>query len=549
MCIRDRLLAGNLNGSQTMPAGPGYLNWLKERGFSNDPQKYPIIDITDDGIGNGNAAAAAGDRTFRKAGNPENNSRLAYLADCTVNSDPSGPDGHGHLNASIAGGFDTRSGDPYEDADGYQLGMGVNPFGRLAGTRVFDGPLFDVSKCDHSYHSIVKQSYRNGARISSNSWGCTTADCTSQYTPDAQAYDEAVRDADASTAGNQEILILFSAGNRGETLTPGVPAVATIGSPANGKNVIAVGATENVRPTWLNACGYGLSKSDNVQDIAAYSSRGPAPGGRAKPDLVAPGTNIAGTASTATDYNGSGVCRLYYPFGQQIFTVSTGTSHSTPAVAGFASLASFWLTKTYGIENPSPALLKAFLIVSSSYLTGEGAGGDLPGSSQGFGLPNMNLAFGSQSRIVVEQGQAPLFKESGQSWKLAVRPANSALPVRIVMAFTDYPGLLGADEVQVNDLNLEVQRQGERYLGNEVDGQWSKSGGVADRVNNVEAVFLPAGKTGAFEIIVKAANIAGDGVPENGDRTDQDFVLICDNCKPKKTVDYDYEFFFPILTR
>jgi hypothetical protein len=52
---------------------------------------------------------------------------------------------------------------------------------------------------------------------------------------------------------------------------------------------------------------------------------------------------------------------------------------------------------------------------------------------------------------------------------------------------------------------------------------------VADPRNNVESVFLPAGTSGSFTITVRAANIAGDGVPGNADTTDQDFALIIYN--------------------
>src|SRR6185295_3769817 len=47
--------------------------------------------------------------------------------------------------------------------------------------------------------------------------------------------------------------------------------------------------------------------------------------------------------------------------------------------------------------------------------------------------------------------------------------------------------------------------------------------------NNVESVFLPAGTTGDFTVTVRASNLAGDGVPGNGDPTDQDFALIVYN--------------------
>jgi hypothetical protein len=541
---QGQIMAGYLDSSQAMPAGPGYLNWLKERGFSDDPEKYPIIDITDDGIGNGNAGSAAGDTTFRITGNPNLSSRLIYLENCTKAADASGPNGHGHINASIAGGYDARAGEPFQDSLAYQRGMGINPFGRLAGTRVFNGTIFESDSCGSSYLSILKQSYLAGARIINNSWGCTVGDCTSQYNAAAQAYDTAVRDADDSTPGNQELLILFSAGNVG---SPG-----SVGSPANAKNVLTVGGSENVRPSWTDSCGIGPTQADNLQDIWIRSSRGPAPGGRVKPDLVAPGTHVTGTASTSPLYNGSNICNQYYPPSQQLFTASSGTSHSVPAVAGFASLASYWLGEKFGIENPSPALLKAYLITNTRYLTGGGANDDLPSNNQGYGLPDMRHAFNDSARIIFDQDQTPLLDDSGQSWSLHLQAADKTQPVRVVMAFTDSPGILpnlinDPLHPRVNDLDLVVQTTGKTYLGNEMDGQWSKTGGEADSVNTVEAVFLPPGVTAPIEVQIIGTLIAGDGVPGVGDSSDQDFVLICDNCKTSGPGHKDYQLFLPVL--
>ena len=61
-------------------------------------------------------------------------------------------------------------------------------------------------------------------------------------------------------------------------------------------------------------------------------------------------------------------------------------------------------------------------------------------------------------------------------------------------------------------------------------GEFSTAGGSADSVNNYEAVFLPAGTADSITMTVRATNIAGDGVPNTGDGTDQDFALTCYNC-------------------
>ncbi len=536
--VQAQILAGNLNANQTEPAGPGYLDWLMARGFSTDPRKYPIIDITDDGIGTGIAAAAAGDNTFRIAGDQQQESRLVYLKNCTSAADAQGASGHGHINASIAAGYDNRSGFPFQDEEGYQHGMGINPFGRLAGTRIINGSS-DLSKCEWDYLYVLKQSYQAGARIVSNSWNVFGY----EYNPTTQAYDTAVRDADATMPGNQEMLILFSVGNNGGQ-------AGTINAPANGKNVIAIGATENVRPTWIdgNGCGYGAEDADNAQDVARYSGRGPVPGGRVKPDLVAPGTHIIGTASTSPHYNGSAVCDRYHPPDQELFAASSGTSHAAPAVAGYASLVSFWLTEKLGTPDPSPALLKAFLVASSSYLRGAWAGDDLPSNNQGFGIPNMTRAFNHTARIIVEQETPPQFKESGQSWSMDILPADRTQPVRIVMAFTDQPGaatnpLNDPLYPRINDLDLIVKTDNGIYFGNKMSGEWSQSGLAPDSVNTVEAVFLPVEPRTSIEIVVKAANIAGDGVPGNEDITDQDFALVCHNCR--RPISFNYHAFLP----
>jgi len=525
--IQGQIMANSLNPNQTAPSEPGYLSWLSANGFSTNPNDYPIVDITDDGIGNGVAADAAGDDTLRQLGASGNSSRLSYIANCTTAPNGGSTYGHGHINVSIAGGYDNRPGIPFRDAIDYQRGLGINPYGRFAGTRVFYQE-FDLSGCGGTDRSLIQQTFNRGAQIVSNSWGASTG----IYDEASQIYDAGVRDADSVASGNQELFVLFSAGNGG-------PYENSIGSPGNGKNMLTVGASENVRPTldngddWIDGCGIGSSEADNVQDIADFSSRGPAPGGRTKPDLVAPGTHILGAASTNPNYDGSQICDKYHPDGQQTFAASSGTSHSTPAVAGFASLAYSFIQRQYGLTAPSPALLKGYLIAHTSYLSGDGVAENLPGQSQGYGLPDMSAAFDNTRRVLVEQTQAPLFNKSGETWSLAVSAADPSKPVHVVLAYTDQPGVIGTDP-QVNDLDLTVQADGSTYLGNHMTGQWSILGGSADKVNNIEAVFLPSVKDTSLQITVTAFNIAGDGVPGVGDSTDQDFTLVCTNCLKQK---------------
>ena len=515
--VQSQILAGNLNATQTAPGGPGYLAWLESLGFPDAPERYPIIDIMDDGIGDG--TLNSGDATLRQSGQLNNKSRIAYLKNCTTESDAGGIGGHGHINASIAAGYDDRSGSPFVDGNGYHRGLGLNPFGRLGGTRIFNNDAyFDISNCGYDLVQLIADSYANGTRISSNSWGC--AICGSIYDITSQLYDAATRDALPAAQGNQELVFVVGAGNSG-------PSADTILTPGNAKNVITVGGSENVRPEWTDGCLTFRSDADNAMDMASFSSRGPTPGNRVKPEVVAPATHVQGTASTHPAYVGNLVCDKYYPAGQTIFAASSGTSHATPAVSGIASLYYYWLQNTYGIATPSPAMIKAYLIAHPTYLTGDGAGDSLPSNSQGYGMPNLALAFDDADRFLLDQSL--MFEESGAVWQLNTSAADPTKPVRIVLAYTDQPGAVGIAP-QVNDLNLQVEFNGKTYWGNRFSGQWSVSGGAPDSANNYEAIYLPPGTTGNLTIAVSAFNIAGDGIPNVGDKTDQDFALVCYNC-------------------
>lgn len=516
---QNQILAANFNSGKTGPAAPGYRSWLDGFGFSQNPNDYPIVSVVDDGVGDGTTASGAGDPTLTLLGQG-GVSRVVFAENCTNDSSADGRAGHGHINSSIIAGFDERDGFPFKDADGYLRGLGVNPYGRVGNTKFFNNGGSAVL-CGGSYQNMIRSEQLNGALISSNSWG----NSSTSYGPGAQAYDAGTRDANSSQAGNQEMIFLFAAGNDG-------PSSNTVGNPGNGKNMITVGASENQRPSdesgnWNDGCAVGPSGADNAMDVINFSSRGPAAGSRIKPEVIAPGTHIQGTASTVAGYDGSGVCDKYRPGSQTVFAASSGTSHSTPAVAGVASLYYRWLQTRHGIAATSPALMKAYLIAHPTYLTGVSGNGNLPTNSQGYGMPDMATAFDDTPRFLINQSE--ILGASGETWSWSGAVADPGKPVRIVMTYTDAPGNTGTSP-QVNDLDLKIEVDGSTYLGNVFSGQWSTTGGTADNRNNYEAVFLPAGSSGALDITITAKNIAGDGVPGNADGTDQDFALVCYNC-------------------
>jgi subtilisin-like proprotein convertase family protein len=522
--VQGQILAGNITTppGNIVPTGLGYLAWLTSQGFPTDPTQYPIVDVVDDGIDNGTTNPLHPD--FHQLGVGANPSRLVANGNCTADASGDGKAGHGNLNAGIVGSFNNLTGAPHQDPTGYRRDLGISPYTRLAGTKIFNNAgTFDLSQCSSTNAGIVANAYAAGAAFTSNSWG---SNVNGAYNASSQVYDSLTRDASSGTAGNQEMLHIFSAGNKG-------PNATTLGSPGTAKNVLTVGATENVRDDGtLDGCSY--AGANNADDMATFSSRGPAADGRIKPDIVAPGTHVQGPASQDPGYDGTGVCggdpnppNIYYPASQTLYTWSSGTSHSAPAVAGATSL----LYNYYGrVLNPghvaSPAMLKALLLNRPRYLNGAGTGGNLPSSNQGWGDPNLGDLFDTAtSRVLLDQTN--VFTATGNTYVTAGSVASAGKPLRVTLVWTDAPGPTTGNAF-VNNLDLQVTIGGNTYKGNVFSGAWSAPGGTADVRDNVENVFIPAGVGSQFTVKVTAANIAGVGVPGVAGNN-QDFALVISN--------------------
>jgi subtilisin-like proprotein convertase family protein len=524
-----QIVGGNLTGE--VPSGTGYLSFLSGEGFPAATFDF-VIDITDEGLDNGQVPGAHPD--FFASGNPANPTRIAYQHDFTSDPDARDCGGHGTNVASIAAGYndgtDSSGSDAVEDANGFNYGLGIAPRSKVGASKIF--------RCNNQFQvsgglaGLTSSAYSSGARISSNSWGSGGVAAFGAYSSDAQLYDSLVRDAQTGTSGNQEMVEVFAAGNDGDS------GYGTVTPPGTAKNVISVGASENVRPIGgSDGCAVPDSGADDAHDIIDFSSRGPTNDGRLKPDVVAPGTHVTGASPQHAGYltDGDGTCNPQFPAGNTLYSLVSGTSQATPEVSGAAALVRDWYLREHGGGSaaPSPALTKAILVNTASDLVGgeDGKGStmaNVPNTDQGWGRVHMGRVLDSTVRTYHDQAPGDLLGASGESVTRAYQVADLAKPVKITLAFTDAPGPTTGNAF-VNDVDLVVDAGGRSYKGNVFAGGLSRAGGNADPRNNVESVFLPAGTTGRISVKVVGTSVGGNGVPNVGDATDQDFALVVSN--------------------
>ncbi|MCB2173830.1 S8 family serine peptidase [bacterium] len=326
-------------------------------------------------------------------------------------------------------------------------------------------------------NSYFQQAYDDGARIHSNSWGST--DTAGAYTAYAQ-------DADEFMWHHPDFLVVFSAGNSG-------PTIGSVGSPGTAKNVVTSGAGENAHS------GY------NIDNVASFSSQGPTIDGRIKPTVVAPGHYLfsADNDGTITSFN-SGVQAM------------SGTSMSAPAHAGSAALIrQYFSDGFYPSGNrsaadsllPSGALLRAVLINSATAMNGAYTGGSVPSTGQGWGrivLDNTLFFSGDDHSLFIDDQTAGLSTSETRTYTFS---GQGDQPVKVTLAWTDYPASLSAGVQLVNDLDLIVTTPTGSYRGNVFTNGISSSGGDADRRNVEEVVWLPAPGHGLYTISVTAHTV------------------------------------------
>ncbi len=210
----------------------------------------------------------------------------------------------------------------------------------------------------------------------------------------------------AEKAFSKGMIVVISAGNEGNKTWNYLTA------PSDGPNVLSIGAT------------------DTLGVVAAFSSRGPSPDNRIKPDILAVG-------SRTTVINASG-----------LVSQGSGTSFAAPLIAGM--VACLWETAP---EKTNYEVIQAIRRSASHYYN--------PNDSAGYGMPNFLTAmfllnaksskFSNSGLVAIpnpNHGHFELFSDSIPEGEASITISNSAGKIVFTGTKTFNSGFARVDEIE-----------------------------------------------------------------------------------------------------
>ncbi len=209
--------------------------------------------------------------------------RLAVFKDFTDPSQdgkPFDPAGHGTHVAGDAAGSGAASQGRHK---------GPAPEATILGLKIGNNSGPDLSAAVKAIDWVIAHKDEHNIRVMNMSFGGPSVD------PEKDPLMLAIK-----KAADQGVVSVIAAGNAG-------PGSRTVGSPGDSPHALTVGASDTRQ-----------TPTPEDDTLARFSSRGPVAGGRAKPDVVAPGVKI--NAPDARNPNG--------------YVAFSGTSMASPMTAG-----------------------------------------------------------------------------------------------------------------------------------------------------------------------------------------------------------------------
>ncbi len=272
----------------------------------------------------------------------------------------------------------------------------------------------------------------------------------------------------------------------------------TISDAGVAKNILTVGAVNDV-------ANYN-SPSDVV--MSSFSGWGPADDGRIKPDIVGNGVGLRSSLSSSDSSYGR----------------YSGTSMSSPNVAGSLALLQQYYNQTHGGDTMRSATLKALVIH-----TAEEAGSHMgPDYQYGWGLLNTQKAAQKIEEDSTQNSMDELTLSDGNSYTRDVVIGAGISAFKVTIVWTDPAGtpvsaaLDPLDKMLVNDLDLKITKGGTNYYPWKLDrvnpSHAATKTGEND-IDNVEQVYIENPTSGTYTITVDH-----DGVLAS----DQSFSIIID---------------------
>ncbi len=316
----------------------------------------------------------------------------------------------------------------------------------------------------------------DGIELTSNSWGYTVSSC-----PNVMPYNTEDHNDDLITNWYPYFLYVTSAGNTQSKCPDGFST-----SSKNIKNALVVGAV------------------DQSDRMSSFSSFGPANDGRLLPNICGDGVDVLST---------------FFDNGYGIYS---GTSMSTPGVAGTMALIYQRYKDTHGGKRPDAAFLRA---LACNTATDQGN----PGPDYKYGYGEIN---GVKAVEAMEKNY--YYSDSVGQDDLKARSItvpNGAVALKVMLAWNDPAGTVGSSRALVNDLDLSLSHDGDTILPwvlNPLDPAASAKRDY-DGLNNMEQVTLSNPASGTYTV-----NVSGYEIPSGM----QNFSVVYDVVMPSLKITY-----------